>query len=336
MKKHIPYSLLAAAAACAMAYGDTAYTTPVGYSTQSLIQGFNASGLTLQTPSLAAGALDSVSGTALTDDQLTFTPTAGRIYVLEIVAAANAAAVGTIQEIPAASISGTTITASDDISGLVAAGDRYILRVAPTLEDIFTTVPLATGGVLAAALSSGSADIVWVPKGNGTYDQYFLHSSTLAFRRAGTTTPTPNVPLIYADGLLVQKRTTAAASLTVSGEVKKVGTNSVAVQGFNLLGVVAPVGLNLFNSGLDATLAPALSVGSADVVWVQNPNLTYTQYFRRSGTLVESGWRVSGASVNLTVAQAEAVTLSPGFLVQRRASSSINIGLKVPTSHSSF
>jgi hypothetical protein len=122
--------------------------------------------------------------------------------------------------------------------------------------------------------------------------------------------------------------------LTVSGEVKKVGTNSLAAQGFNLLSAVAPVGLNLFNAGLEDDLTPALSVGSADVVWVQQPDLSYIQYFRRTGT--PGAWRVSGALVNLTDAEVQAVSLSSGFLIQRKAPAPAQIDLNVPTSYTSL
>jgi hypothetical protein len=328
------YSLLAAAAALGFAQAQTAYTTPVGYSTQSLLQGFNVSGLTLQTPSLAAGDFETVVGTALTDSELTFTPTAGRTYVLEIVEAANAAAVGTIQEIAAASISGTTITTPQDISGLVAAGDKYILRVAPTLEEIFTTVPLASGGVLVAALNSTNADVVWVPTGTGSYNKYFLHSGTSAFRIAGTTTPSPNIPLVYPDGLLIEKKTTAVASLTVTGEVKTVGTNSVIIQGFNLVGTVAPVGLTLRTAGLEDDLTAALNTTNADIVWLQNPvTLAYDKYFRHSGS--GGTWRSFNAPTVVLDPLIDPVMPS-AFLIEKKGATPSNLDLNVPSSFNSL
>jgi hypothetical protein len=337
MKTYIPYSLLAAAAACGMAFGQTAYTTPVGYATSPLSQGFNALGLTLQTPTLASGSFETVEATSVTDTGVTFAPIAGRTYVLEIT---SGTLVGSIFEIPAASISGSTVTvttvpATDLVTLGLTTSDTYKLRVAPTLEEIFTTVTLANGGVLGAALSSGSADIVWIPNGNGGYTQYYLRSgATPEFRNVATNTASPNVPVVYADGFLVQKKAATAASLVVSGEVKTTGTNSVAVQGFNLLSAVAPAGLNLFNAGLEDDLTAALSAGSADIVWVQQPNLSYVQYFRRSGT--GAGWRVSGTTVTLTDEQTQAISLSSGFLVQRKAASAVNIDLNVPTSYSSL
>ncbi len=329
MKPFIPYSLLAAAAACGMAFGQ-AYTTPVGYVTSDLSQGFNALGLTLQSPSVASGDFETVTGTALTDSDATYSPAAGRTFVLEIT---SGTATGVIQEVPAASISGSTITTSDNLQTMgLAAGDTYKLRVAPTLEEIFTTTPLSGGGVLNAGLSSTGADIVWIPNGSGGYDQYFLHTSG-QFRRATTTTATPNVPVIYADGFLVQKKGATAAALTVTGEVKTVGTNSVIVQGFNLVSIVAPVGLNLFNAGLEDDVTAGLSATGADVVWVQRADLGYNKYFRHSS----GNWRfVDAPSVNLTQAEAEAVVLSSGILVQRKAAGAVNLDLKVPANYSTL
>jgi hypothetical protein len=329
MKPFISYSLLAAAAACGLAFGQ-AYTTPVGYNTTPLLQGFNALGLTLQTPAIAAGTFETVAGKTLADTNVTFAPQAGRTYVLEIT---SGPAVGSIQEVPAASISGNTITTPDDLQaqGLTTA-HTYKLRVAPTLEEIFTTTSLTNGGVLGSGLNSGTADVIWIPKGDGGYDQYFLHNSG-EFRRAGTTTPTPNVPVVYADGFLVQKKGTGAASLTVSGEVKTVGTNSILVQGFNLVSVVAPVGMNLWNSGLEDDLGAGLNSGTADLVWVQQPNLSYKTYFRHSS----GNWRdADAATVNLTQAQAEAVNMSLGFLVQKKGAVPSVLDLNVPASYSSL
>lgn len=329
--KPLSYALIAAIAACGFATAQTtAYTTPVGYSTSTLAQGYNALGLTLQTPTLASGTFETIVGTALTDTGVTYAPVAGRTYVLEIT---SGTLTGVIQEVAAASISGSTITTPSDLQALgLLVTDTYNLRLAPTLEEIFTTTALASGGVLVAGLSSSGADIVWVPTGTGSYDQYFLHS-TGAFRRAGTTTATPNVPMIYSDGFFVQKKTATASALTVTGEVKKVGTNSVVVQGYNLLSMVAPVGMNLWNAGLEDDITAGLSASGADIVWVQTPGLAYGRYFRHT----TGNWRnFTAATVNLTQAEVEAVSLSSGFLVQHKGAAAINLDLNVPAGYSSL
>ena len=145
MKTTFAYSLLAAAAVCGLANAQTAYTTPVGYVTQPLVQGSNAFGITLHPPAVAKGSIDTVNGTVLTDSDTTFSPVSGRLYVLEIT---SGTLNGAIQEVPAASISGNTITTPDNLGTLgLQVGATYSLRLAPTLEEVFTTVPLSSGGV---------------------------------------------------------------------------------------------------------------------------------------------------------------------------------------------
>jgi len=99
MKTYIPYSLLAALAACGMAYGaSTAYTTPVGYTTQALPANvLSLVGVNILTPSVASGLLTGVSGATLTDSNVNFTTllTAGKTYVLDI---KTGTAAGTVQE----------------------------------------------------------------------------------------------------------------------------------------------------------------------------------------------------------------------------------------------
>jgi len=334
MKSSIAITLLVAALTGASQAQTTVSTTPVGYTTQSLSKGANLVGITLHNPVLSNGAFSAVSGTQLTAPNLTLSPVAGRTYILEITSGTLA---GVIQEIPAASISGTTITTSQNLASLgLAVGNSYKLRLAPTLEEIFTTTPLNNGGVLHAALNPTSADVVSIPNGAGGYDRYYLRSGTTpAFRNVATNIASPNVPVIYVDGILIDKKTTTAAALTATGEVKTTGSNTVVVKGINPVGIVAPVGLNLFNAGLEDDLFAALNATSADIVWVQQPNLSYRKFFRRSGA--SGGWRdVANASVNLTQAQAEAVTLSSAIIIERKGASAANLDLNVPSAYTNL
>lgn len=334
MKSSIAITLIAAALTSAGQAQTTVSTTPVGYTTQSLIKGANLVGITLHNPTLSTGTFSAVSGTTLTAPNLSLSPTAGRTYILEITSGTLA---GVIQEIPAASISGTTITTSQNLASLgLAVGNSYKLRLAPTLEEIFTTTPLNNGGTLHAALNATSADVVSIPNGAGGYDRYYLRSgATPAFRNVASNLASPNVPVIYVDGLTIDKKTTTAAALTATGELKTTGSNTVIVKGINPVGIVAPVGLNLFNAGLEDDLFAALSATSADIVWVQQPNLSYRKFFRRSGA--GGGWRdLANASVTLTQAQAEAVTLSSAIMIERKGASAVNLDLNVPSAYSNL
>lgn len=333
--KPLSYALIAAIAACGFATAQTtAYTTPVGYATQSLAQGYNVVGLTLQTPAVAVGDFSAVSGTTLTDAGIAYAPVAGRTYVLEIT---SGVLIGTIQEVLAASITGDTIVTPDDLGALgLVAGDKYKLRLAPSLEEIFTTVPLASGGVLAAAINSGNSDIVWVPSGPGTYDKYFLKSGTTpAFQKitgATTFTPTPvnGVPLIYTDAMYIQKKTTVAASLVVTGEVKTVGSNSVLGLGYNLTCMVAPVGMTLRTAGFEDDIAKAINSGNSDIIWVQKPDLTYNKYYYHN----TQGWRDAVTNTNLPALDDPA--LGAAVLIQKKTATPVGLDLLVPAGYSSL
>lgn len=335
MKSSIACTLLAAAAISGLSQAQTTVTTtPVGYTTQTLSKGTNLVGLTLHNPTLSSGTFSAVSGTTLTAPNLSLSPSSGRMYILEITSGTLA---GVIQEIPAASISGTTITTSQNLVTLgLAVGNSYRLRLAPTLEEVFTTTPLTNGGVLHAAINATSADVVSLPNGAGGYDRYYLRSgATPAFRNVATNLASPNVPVIYVDGITIEKKTTTAAALTAIGELKTTGSNTVMVKGVNPVGIVAPVGLNLFNAGLEDDIFAALNATSADLVWVQQPNLSYRKFFRRSGA--GGGWRdAASPTVNLTQAQAEAVTLSSGIIIERKPTGAANLDLNVPSSYTNL
>lgn len=340
------YSLIAAAAACGLASAaDTAYTTPVGYNSHALAVGLNAIGLTLQSAAVAAGDFETVAGTVLTDSDITFSPVSGRTYILEITSGVPTVPanrlIGTIQVIPAASIAGSAITTPDNLQSLgLAAGDTYTLRLAPTLEEIFTTTPLASGGVLAGGgLNYTSADIVWIPTIPGSFDKYFLKTGTGAgFQRiTGTAstnfTPAPNTPIIYADGMFIQKKAATAAKLVVSGEVKTVGSNSVGGQGLNLFGQVAPVGLTLRTAGLEDDITASLTVASADIVWLQDPvTLQFTKYMRHTGS--GGNWRIATGTNGVALPLDQDPPIVGSFYIQRKLiTPALQLDLNVPTSY---
>ena len=217
------YAILAAAASCGLASAAaTAYTTPVGYETLSLPAGteYNLIGLRLHSPTIASGASTSVSGTVFSDSSVDFDAllAAGRTYVLEITSGAFS---GLVQEVFSWG-TGSGNTANDlvtpvDLTALgVVAGDTYSLRVAPTLEEIFDTSNLTPGFVVS------QADLVWVPDGLGGFDQYFISAlSGNPWKSATTLANTPNVPIVYQDGLLVQKRATSpTTSVVVTARLK--------------------------------------------------------------------------------------------------------------------
>lgn len=343
MKKYT-YSFLAAILASGIAHGAgaTAYTTPVGYSSQTLAgPGFNLAGLTLHNSQLAAGKFETITATSATDNDVTYAPLIGRTYVLEIT---SGTLLGAVFEILASNISGSdinviTVPATDLVTLGLTTSDTYSLRLAPTLEEIFTTIPLGQpGGVLESALNAAGSDIVWLPDGNGGFVKYYLRTGgnpvTSVFRAVATNTASLDIPVVYVDGMIIEKKSSTPATLTVTGEVKVKASTTALTFGFNTVSIVAPVGLNLFNAGLEDDLLAGLNAAGADLVWVQNADKTFTKYFRRSNT--NPGWRVEGNTTTLTQAQAEAVTLSNSLIIEVRTAGTVPLDLNVPSSYSNL
>lgn len=332
MKNLFPLTIVATLAASSIAFAVDpvpAYSKPSGYVTQTLLPNqFTLLGVTLQNSALASGALTGVSGSTLTDTNANIQATAGKTYILELVSGGIA---GVVQAVPAANITAKTIQTPDNLGALGAAvGNKYNLRLAPTLEEIFGTASLAGGGNLYAALSSNTADIVWVSNGNGGFNKYFLHTSG-QFRLAGTTTATPNIPVIYADALYVEKRSAQSVSkdLVLTGQVKTTGTNSTVSLGFNALSVVSPAGATLKTAGLESGMYQALSPSTADNLWVPQVNGSYVKYFRRNGQ-----WRLVSAPTVDLAANVDPV-LPSAVLIERRSAvaGTTNVLLQVPASY---
>ena len=330
------YSILAAAA-CGMAFGQTAYTNPVGYTTQALPANITTLvGLNVLTPTLASGTLTNVSGATLTDTAVDFTttlvyaippsltPTPIQMAVLEIT---SGTAAGTVQEF--ITYSGNTITLPSAITG-IAIGDKYSIRRAPFLQEIFP----ANTGVVASAIGATGADVIWVPTGTGTYTKYWwkngsppvLHTTTTGTNDFSTVSS--NIPLVYVDGILVQKKA-AVGSLVLSGEVKKTNSRNLIV-GLYPVSVTPSAGLTLFTAGLN--IASAIGATGADIVWVPNGTGAFTKYWLKNGA--PAVWHTT---VNGTTDSGLAVdTNLPACIYVQRKTGSLLLNLAVPSSYSSF
>jgi hypothetical protein len=330
MKKYT-YSLILAAAASGLALGaETAYTTPVGYETTTLNpSSFNLISVRLQSPTSVAGNFETIAGTTLTDTGASFGTvlTAGGTYVLEI-SSSIPALNGVIQEVT--SWSGDSITTAQDLAALgLTSSDTYKLRKAPTIEQVFgTTTSVLSKGATAAA---GASDIVWIPIAPGSYTRYYIRSTDSTVRNAQTNAAAPNVPIVYVDGIFVEKKATGSASLVVSGEVKTKATTSVASLGFNLLGTIYPAGATLQNLGLEDDISKGATAAAAasDIVWVPSGPNTYTRYYLRS---TDSTWR----NAQTNAAAPADVALPTAIFIERKTASSINLDLTPPASYNSL
>ncbi len=322
-------SLAATSAAICLSPAEPVFTKPVGYTTQTLAANvFSVVGINVQTPKLAAGQLTAVSGANVTDTNVDFTSVlpSGKMCVIEIT---SGNATGTVQEFTV--WTGNTITLPTAVAG-VAIGDNYSVRVTPTLQSTFPV------GLLTGAIVAGSADKVWVPTGPGTYTKYWYksiapnvgwHTTTTGSNDTGLVSG--DIPLVYIDAVLVEKKG-VAASLVLSGEVKTTGSNVLISAGFNPISIVSPTGLTLFTAGLSGDITGAVVAGSADKVWVPTGTGTYTKYWYKS-IAPNIGWHTTTTGSNDTGLVVSDVNLPAGVFIQKVSGSKV-ISFDVPTSYS--
>jgi hypothetical protein len=322
MKTLIPLTALAALVASSNVHAQTpAYSLPSGYVTVTLKQGFNNLGLSLHPAPKIAGTLDVISSNSVQDTTVgvNFTTSLGSTNVIHILEITSGTAIGKVFEINTWTEQSIT-TVDNLVTEGVVAGDAYRIRKAPTLEEIFTTNtvngPLTDG-------NASTADIVYVPTGvPGQYTQYFL-SAAGAFRSVSPPAAAPNVPLVYLDGLFVNRRASGNQDLTVTGTIKPEIVKGRLVSGFNYLGSVHPVGSTIQNSGLENFLL-AGSASTADIIYLPTATFgQYTQIFRSSANT----WR----TVSPPAVLAADTKLEGAIFINRRGSSGVPYGISAPS-----
>lgn len=328
----IPTRILSGAALFAVAltsaYSQTATTKPVGYRTE-VIKGGNV--FNLLSPNLdnavgASGTFESAAGAVLTDDQGTFTTafTAGTALTLKITSGANA---GITQDVTA--FTATTVTTGQDISGLVTAGTSYELRATPTVASLFGATNSA--GLLGSASNSNTADLIWIPNGDGTYTRIFYSTGGIqgtGWRAPGiASTDRGATPIAITDAVFVQRKGTTDLSVVFTGHVQTTATKAAVVNGFNPVSRVIPVGITLAQSQLETELTQSASnSNTADLIWNPTGTGNYDRYFYSNGGIQGTGWRSPG----IASTDRGSVVLNSGYLIQRKGNST-NVTLRLPT-----
>jgi hypothetical protein len=323
---------LTAFASAGLALGQPATTNPVGYTSQTLVQNtINLVGFNVLNPVLVVStitAIGSVENPSLSDSNTNFSTflTSGKMYTVEIV---DGDAAGTVQEFNDWSENEIFVPVS--IPG-VSIGDKYTVRVCPTLQEIFPV------GLLAGSSFATTADKVWVPNGPGSYTKYWYKTSnpvgwcitTTGSNNAGAVTN--DIPLISTDGILVEKKGTTK-EFVLTGEVKTTGSNVLLGTGLNLISINPPMGLTLFTSGLQDDIAGSSFASTADIVWVPTGAGSYTKYWYKTSNPV--GWCITTTGSNNAGAVSLDVDLPPSVFIQRKSTPK-SVSLNVPASYSNL
>jgi hypothetical protein len=290
MKTYIPYSLILAAASCGLAFGAaTAYTTPVGYTTTTLKPGiFNLVGTTVHNPTVAAGVLDAVSASSVTDNNIDFTTlplASGATYILEL-------GDGTVQEIT--SWAGGVLTTPDNLTGVVTPSTTtYSLRKASTVAEIFGATNAAGLTASVEGDFSTNTDLLLIYNGTSFDTVYYFDDgvgTTGWFDTVGN--PAEDKVVAFPDGFFVQRVAGSDIDLVVSGEVKVTPTGGLLAPGYNYLNGVAPAGLTLGSSGLSAYVLASADgdFTLVDNLLTQNTDGSYTTNYYFDDGVGTLGW----------------------------------------------
>ena len=309
--KSLLFGAGALVATAGLASAQTAFTTPVGYHTETVSQGFNVIGVNLVDAPLVSSALTGAAGATLTDANVDFTTALadGSLYSIEF---ANGAW-STITEFTA-----NSVTTADALT-LEAdpTANSYVVRKVRTLGDYF-------GADNSAGFKAGDAntgDILWIPNGEA-FDKAFYAEADPVFGIAagwqlvGVNGDQANFPIPFTKGLIVQKQDAGDLELTFTGHVKLTPTTITADAPFTYLSRIYPAGATLGNSGLAAGVTEG-DANTASNIWLPTaPGVFDKGFFAAADPVfgIEAGWQLVGVNGDQAAAP-----LSSGYIVQRNS-----------------
>lgn len=302
MKTHITYSLLAAAAACGMAFAaETAYTTPVGYTTTTVYAAFGAGAPktsvispNMQNPASYGGTVTGIVSDTLTLSGAAFTPDAfnnisaefgGGVYYAYFIETAD----GYWAQIE--SNDTTSVTVEAGAGAKFAIADVVKIRRHVTIADYFGANNEAGLQDDGGSLNPDDADNIVIIDEVNSSSILVYPSSAL-----GGTWVTDNldngaiVPIYPDQGLQLIRRGLTNVSVVDSGEVDTNGRQIMVTTGIQIRPYVIPVDTTLAQLGLYTGLnttgvqddGGSLSVSDADNVQVLVDGNTFT-YFVTTG-----------------------------------------------------
>jgi uncharacterized protein (TIGR02597 family) len=344
MKTYLSYSFILAAAACSLATGQTAYTTPVGYVSQKCLPVSDTIvGLPLRIATSAAGALSgnpnlaalpnsailTVSGTP----GFTVNAFSGTCYVKFT----SGTSQGKFYTVTSNTASTITVNLNGDNLGAVNT-DTFVVCKFWTLAELFvpsasTTDPATTGNAIVVTTSTLSKKTeVLLPNitaaginlaSAGSY--YILGGS---WRKSGqpTNVSYDNTQL-WPDNLFTirQPNLAVSTSYTISGEVDTgnfvvpLRTQSTVKQD-NLVGLPRPVDTTLNALALGGTSAFVTTTSTLskkdelmvynNVIAAKNKAASASYYY------FNAGWRKSGQPTNIDFG-GDIINAGAGFMIRK-------------------
>jgi uncharacterized protein (TIGR02597 family) len=344
MKTYLSYSFILAAAACGLATGQTAYTTPVGYVSQTCLPASDTIvGLPLRIAAGAAGALASSPDLVTTPGSavltLLGTPglTANAFQGTHFVKFTSGGSEGKFYTVSSNTVSTITIALNGDTLAALT-GNTLIVSKFWTLGELFvpaasTTDPATTGNavVVTSQILAKKTEILLpnvsaVGVNPSSIGIYFVLNGAWRKNGASLTTSFDNTQLWPDKYFTIRQPALASATTyTVSGEVElgKMGINLVtqnSVKQDNVVSIPRPVDVTLNQLALGGTAAfmtTTSTLAKNDELLVFDNALAKKNrsasaiYFYYSGA-----WRKTGAPIT-TDFGTDTIKAGAGFIVRK-------------------
>ncbi|MGK0188746.1 MAG: hypothetical protein ACI9R3_004560, partial [Verrucomicrobiales bacterium] len=184
--------------------------------------------------------------------------------------------------------SSTELTLSDDLSGLISAGDAFEIRPHTTLGRVFGEMNSAG---LTEGLNASDADNLLLPDPSGAVRRFFYSNAPLDTGwKTQTYSNAADETLLPEGGFIISRKQTGSMRLYQQGARRIGALNAPVEQGFNLISIVsAKRTFSLANSGL-FTGDPATGVttganaNDADVIWAIDSNTGQVTRYFHNGT----------------------------------------------------
>jgi hypothetical protein len=308
---------------------DTITTTPVGYTTHTIVgNGISVFGPNLIEPSLFQGTGD-ISGTEITSTGADFSGFDFTVpHFVRILDGASAGWNATVTGTNGADTLVVELSAAQLASTPPADGFTFSLHENWTIAKIFgenNEVGINGGS------TRGAADNVLIPSG-GSFEVYYYKSSGFGGTgwRGGPSGSDPEDAVInFSEGVLVQRKVAGDVSFKLVGAVAEGPTEVYLVQGVNVISNLVPVASETIgNSGLYfGTDADGVGIvggstrGAADNVLVPASGSFDVYYYKSSG-FGGTGWRGPNPDAEL-----DPLPLDSGYLVQVKGTSPLTVKL---------
>lgn len=268
--KTYTYSLLLAAAATGMAFGQTAYTTPVGYvalgdttAGQPAVKATTDSAISipLARPTEYSGLVASVAGStvtvegtpAFTVNQFTSVP-----YTLTVKSGTQKGLTAVVTANTANSITLTAVTGS--VAG-IAAGDQVIVAKAWTVGSFLPIAGIPNGTQLIAF--DGSANGTNLPA-----SQIYTKGPSNWIQTFGGSGDATNAILYPGESFILRTGPNPIAALSVSGEVPT--TNHRTIINKKLASVAQDTRISYFSPTGEAVSASTIPASNGDQLIIFN------------------------------------------------------------------